>query len=56
MTVKKSVQCGRCKKFVDFYIDENQSVKGVTATCKCGSVQTCIDYNKHISRWREVRR
>ena len=54
MTIKKSVQCGKCKRFVDFYIDERETIKGVTVTCKCGSKQKCIDYNKYISRWKEI--
>lgn len=56
MTIKKSIQCGNCRQYIDIYIEENMNLKGVTAKCKCGSEQYCIEDNRIISKWKEIRR
>lgn len=55
MVVKKHTQCPKCRKFVNFYIEERKSFKGLVVKCECGTAQKCIDSNKFISRWRIVK-
>lgn len=54
MVVKKPIQCGECKKYIDVYIEDKKSLKGVTITCKCGSKQLCIEDKGAISKWRSI--
>ena len=54
MIVKKSVQCGECKKYIDVYIEERKSMKNMTISCKCGNRQVCVEYNRFGSKWKRI--
>lgn len=54
MVIKRSVQCGECRNYVDIYIKENDLLQGVVVKCKCGNKQKCISENKHITKWRKI--
>lgn len=56
MIIKRSVQCGECRKYIGIYIEESKKLKGVTTKCECGSIQYCFEDNNRISKWREIRR
>lgn len=54
MVIKRSVQCGECRNYIDIYIKETQSLKGTVIECKCGNKEQCISENKHITKWRKI--
>lgn len=54
MVIKRSIQCRECKKYIDIYIKENQSLKNIIIECKCGNKEQCIEENKHINRWKKI--
>lgn len=54
MLVKKNVQCKECKDYVNFYIEEKQSLKGLILRCQCGAKVKCADYHKFIPKWIKI--
>lgn len=35
MIIKRSIQCKKCKKYIDIYINENTPLKNIKIKCKC---------------------
>lgn len=54
MVVKKYMICKRCGMYVNFYIDEEISIKNVNVSCQCGKRYMCVEEKKYNSEWKEV--
>lgn len=54
MVIKRPIQCGECRKYVDLYIAENKNLKDILVTCTCGNKQICIKDHGGISKWRVI--
>lgn len=54
MIIKRSIQCRKCKQFIETYGEENAQLKGLTLTCKCGHKQRCVKHNKHLTKWKDI--
>ena len=54
MVIKKYMICESCKSYVDFYIHEDEPIKNINVSCKCGKKYTCTDENKYYTTWKEI--
>lgn len=50
------MNCPKCNKYLKMKAPRKSSkgLKGVKVKCECGYEAKCIDWNEHISRWREI--
>lgn len=50
------MNCPKCNKYLKMKVPRKSSkgLRGVEVKCECGYKAKCIDWNEHISRWREV--
>ena len=50
--IKRTIQYQKCKKQIDFYIEEHKSLKGIKIKYKCGHRMICISESKMNTKWR----